>query len=112
MSAASPRRRTSAIMSATTTSTSTATSRLPLSSATKAASKPAAALSSLSGIGRLAKALNPSAQLLGAGLEGGPVHDQAGSHLRNGFDLDQIIGLQGRAGRDQVDDAPAQSQSR
>src|SRR3990170_4474177 len=105
MRAASPRRRTSAMIAATTASTSAAASRLLFSSVVKAASKPAAAASSLSGIGRLAEALDPAGQLLRAGLQRRPVHDEPRGHLGDGLDLDQVVGLQRRAGGDQVDDA-------
>src|SRR3546814_5737632 len=41
-----------------------------------------------------------------------PVHDEARGHPGDGLDLHQVVGLQGRAGGDQVDDAPAQAQAR
>src|SRR3546814_2998940 len=100
------------MIAATTASTSAAASRLLSSRAAKAASKPAAALSSLSGIGRLAEALDPAGQLLRAGLQGRAIDDEARGHLGDGLDLHQIIGLEGRAGGDEVDDAPAEPADR
>src|SRR3546814_18504625 len=112
MRAASPRLRTSARIAATAASTSAAASRLLSSSSAKAASKPRSALSSLSGIGRLAKPLDPAGQLLRARLQRRPVHDEARGHPGGGLDLHHVFGLQGRAGGDQVGDAPAQAQAR
>src|SRR3546814_7129448 len=80
MRAASPRLHTSARIAATAASTSAAASRLLSSSSAKAASKPRSALSSLSGIGRLAKPLDPAGQLLRARLQRRPVHDEARGH--------------------------------
>src|SRR3546814_11399362 len=96
------------MIAATTASTSAAASRLLSSRAAKAASKPAAALSSLSGIGRLTEALDPAGQLLRAGLQSRAIDDEARGHLGDGLDLHQVVGLEGRAGGDEVDDAPAE----
>ena len=67
---------------------------------------PGAPLSSLSGIGRLAEALDPAVDLLGAGLERGAVDDEARGDVGDVLDLDQAVGLQGAAGLHQIDDLP------
>ncbi len=50
--------------------------------------------------------------LLGTGLEGGPVDDQARGHFGDLLHLDQVVGLQGRAAGDQIHDAPAKAKAR
>src|SRR4051794_11175105 len=112
-SAASPRARTSATMSATMRSTFWSLSRLRARNAANACSKSGAAASSrLGGTAELAKALDPVPDTVGLGLEGGPVDDEVRGDVGDVLDLDQAV-LPERAARiDQVDDAMAEAERR
>src|SRR5260221_11655841 len=72
--------------------------------------RPAAA--ALAAIDRLAETLDPLADLAGERLEGGAVDHQPRGHLGDVLDLDEVVGLQRGAARDQIDDAAAQAQHR
>src|SRR5258708_2103295 len=111
ISAASPRAATSARMPATTVSTSAAASRRAPRKPAKAAAKPGAALSSLSGKGGLAETPEPSADLLGPRLECCAVDDQPRGDLGDALDLDEAIGAQRRAGLNQIDDMAAEAEA-
>src|SRR5579871_6876148 len=71
----------------------------------RAASPPSA------GIDRLADALDPGSHPLGIGLEPRPVHHQPGGDIGDQLDLDEMVGLEGAAGRHQVDDALAKTEA-
>src|SRR5215468_2425477 len=112
MSAASPRRATSAMIAAAAASTSSETSRFAERSAENLFSKLESLALSLSGIGNPAEALDPAADLLGTRLQGGTVDDEARAHLGDALDLDEPIGAQGRAGLDEVDDIAREAEQR
>src|SRR5579859_6111223 len=100
------------MMAATVSLTSWAVSRLSSSSRLKAASKWASARLSLRAIGTLSETFDPPGQLLRPGLQRRAVDDQSRADLGDLLDLDQPIGLQGRAGRDQIDDQAAKAETR
>src|SRR5580658_4499795 len=112
MTAASPCARTAARISATAASTSSSTSRLAASRREKSAAKPGALASSLSGIGRLAEALDPAGDFLGAGLERDAIDDEARGDVGDALDLDEAVGAQRRSRLDEVDDLAAQADAR
>src|SRR5487761_1223522 len=103
ITAASPRAFTSSRIAATAASTSAASSRFRSSSAAKSLAKPRAALSSLSGTGGLAEALDPGADLGVARLERDAVDDETRRHVGDVLDLDQAILAQRLAGGDEID---------
>src|SRR6185437_7945821 len=113
-SAASPRTRTSATMSAAMRSTFSSVSRLRARKAEKSLSKPGAAASSLvgpsGGTAHLAKAIDPVADALRLRLERGAIDDEARGDIRDVLDLDQAIVAQSAARIDQVDDAMAEAE--
>src|SRR3954454_11478755 len=106
--AASPRTRTSAMMSATTRSTFSSASRLRPRNVAKSLSKPGAAASSLSGTAHLTEAVDPAADPLRLGLERGAVDDEARGDVGDVLDLDQAVVTQRAAAVDKVDDAMAE----
>src|SRR5258708_20998968 len=109
ITAASPRAFTSARIAATTASTSASIARLAESRAAKSAAKLLARVSSLSGIGGLAEPLDPAGDLVGTGLEGSAVDDEARGDVGDALDLDEPVRLERRAGLHEIDDLPAQS---
>src|SRR6476469_8565949 len=110
MPAASPRARTSAMISATTRSTFSSTWRLRPRNAEKSFSKPGAEASSLSGTTHLAEAIDPMADPPRPGLERGTIDDEARGDVGDMLDLDQPVFAQGAAAVDQVDDAMAEAE--
>src|SRR5580704_10705329 len=94
---------------ATAASTSVSSSRLAARKPAKAAANPGAALSSSSGIGRLAETLDPIGNFRRAGLQCGAIDDEARSDVGDMLDLDEAIGAQGAAGRDEIDDLARQA---
>src|SRR5690606_11572222 len=108
--ARSPRARTSARMAETAASTSSCAWRPAARKAAKAASKPGSRLSSLSAIGGLPNPFDPPADLVGGGLQRGPVDREPGRNIGDVLDLDQIVGAQRRTGGHEVHDAPAQAE--
>src|SRR5215472_5765367 len=112
ISTASPRVRISVMMRATAASTSSAVSRLSARSAANSSAKPDARASSLRGIGRLAEAIDPGADLLRPGLERGAIHDHARGDLGDPLDLHQAVRPQRGAGLYEIDDAPAEAELR
>src|SRR5258707_14817671 len=110
-SAASPRARTSATMSATTRSTFWSVSRLRPRKAENSFSKPGAEASSrLGGTGDLAEAVDPVTDPLRLRLERGAIDDEARGDVGDVLDLDQAVVLERAARIDQVDDAVAEPQ--
>src|SRR5512146_2176172 len=112
MTAASPRARTSSMIAATAASTSASSSRFAATSAAKRSAKSAARLSSLSGTGGLAEAVDPAAHLLGARLQRGAIDNEARGHVGDVLDLDEAVRLQGAAGLDEIDDLAAEADAR
>src|SRR5579872_973352 len=112
MTAASPRALTSSRIDPAAASTSAASSRFKSSSAAKSFAKLRAALSSLSGTGGLAEALDPWIDLGVARLERDPVDDEARRHVGDVLDLDQAVFAQGLTRGDQIDDAARQPHRR
>src|SRR3546814_6425476 len=100
------------MMPATTAETSASASRLALTMASKRWTKSGAAAFSSTGIDGLPEFLEPAADLVRPGLERGAVDHQPRRHPGDHFHFDQAVGLERRAGRAQVDDAPAQAQGR
>src|SRR6516162_3763720 len=113
------------MIAATAASTSAALSRLASSSLRKAGSNPASRVVSLAGIrllrgyrrpsastDRVAKTLDPTADLFRSGLQRRPVDDQPRADLGERLDLDQTIGLQRRPGLDEIDDVMAEAEMR
>src|SRR5690625_1001969 len=98
-------------MSATARSTSSAASRPTSRKARKAGSKSGLRASSSCGMGSLPKEIDPARDFLGPGLEGCTVHDQPAGDLGNGLYLDQIVGREGGAAGNQIDDAAAEPQA-
>src|SRR6266436_4901867 len=83
--------------------------RLAQSSPAKSAAKVFARVSSLSGISGLAEPLDPAGDLVGAGLEGSAIDDEARGDVGDALDLDEPVGLERRAGLHEIDDLPAQA---
>src|SRR5207344_3169573 len=111
MTAASPRARTSATMSATTRSTFSSVSRLRPRKAEKSFSKPGAAASSrLGGTGDLAEAVDPTADPLRLRLERGAIDDEARGDVGDVLDLDQAVFLERAARIDEIDDTMAEAE--
>src|SRR5262245_7248832 len=105
-SAASPRARTSATISATTRSTLSSLCRLRPRKAENSVSKPGAEASSrLGGTGDLTEAIDPMADALRLGLERGAIDDEARGDVDDVLDLHQAVVFQRAARIDQVDDA-------
>src|SRR5579863_2247743 len=63
------------------------------------------------GIDRLTNALDPGSDTFGIGLEAGPVHHQPRGNVGDELDFHEMVGLEGAAGRHEVDDALAKSQA-
>src|SRR5438270_8598674 len=99
------------MIAATTASTFAAVSRLAASNPAKAAAKPGAAASSLSGKRRLAETLEPLTDLVGPGLERRPIDDETRGDVGDALDLDQPVGLQRRAGLHKVDDVAREAEA-
>src|SRR5260370_1027992 len=59
---------------------------------------------------RIAKAIDPAADLLRAGLQRRTVDDQPRADLGDALDLDQAVGLQCGAGLDEIDDMTAETE--
>src|SRR5687767_809974 len=116
--AASPRARTSATISATTRSTFSSVSRLRPRKVEKSFSKPGAAASSLldgplsGGTGDLAEAVDPAADPFRLRLERGAIDDEARGDVGDLLDLDQAVFLQRAARVDEIDDAMAEAERR
>src|SRR4051812_17460254 len=102
-------------MSRTTCPTSSAVSRLSSSRAANSAAKPGLPVLSRRGMGGAAGAgqpVDPARDLVGPGLQRRAIDTQARADLGDALDLDEAVGLQGGAGRDEVDDALAQAERR
>src|SRR5579871_5425605 len=97
---------------ATASSTSASSSRFVARKSLNAASNPGAALSSSSGIGGLAEALDPVGHLRRARLQRGAIHDEARGDIGDMLDLDETIGAQGATGRNEIDDLARQAHAR
>src|SRR4029077_245122 len=130
INAVSPRFATASMIAMTVASTSAALSRLPASSATRAASNPASRVLRVIGIGPrpstrrcggargaaaggldgCAEPGDPAADLFGRCFEARAVNDQRGSDVRDVLDLDQPIRGEGCAGLHQIDDVAGQAE--
>src|SRR5581483_4431153 len=61
--------------------------------------------------GSVTKALDPAADLVGAGLQRRAVNDEAGADIGDVLDLDEAVGLERRAGLHEVDDVAAEAEA-
>src|SRR5579872_1896839 len=100
-------------MARTACSTSSAVSRLSSSRAAKDVAKSGSRVLSrlgMDGTARAGQPVDPAGDLVGPRLHRGAVDAEARADLGDALDLDEAVGLQGGAGRDQIDDALAQAE--